>query len=107
MSRIHIDQADLVRFADERVNLKREDATEFREQVWRLRDRLEQFLKDHPDFELRKMLLSGSLAKGTALKSINDIDLACYVSSDKAPQTLSELSNWLAERLRKAFPNFK
>ena len=33
------------------------------------------YLEEHPDFELRKMLLSGSLAKGTALKSISDIDV--------------------------------
>lgn len=107
MSREHVDHADIVRFADERVNLKREDATEYREQVSRLRDRLEDYLKENPDFELRKMLLSGSLAKGTALKSINDIDVACYVSSEKAPAAIPDLIGFLAERLRKAFPNFK
>ena len=53
------------------------------------------------------MLLSGSLAKGTALKSISDIDVACYVSSDSAPEKISELIDWLAKKLEKAFPNFK
>ena len=107
MSRNHIDHNDIARFADERVNLKSEDAAELRDQVWRLRDRLEEYLKEHPDFELSKMLLSGSLAKGTALKSLNDIDVACYVSSDLAPRSISDLINWLADRLRTAFPNFK
>lgn len=107
MGRIHVDHVDIVRFADERVNLKREDAQSIRDQVWRLRDRLEEYLKDHPDFELRKMLLSGSLAKGTALKTLNDVDVACYVSSDRAPQAIGELIQWLAGRLRTAFPNFK
>lgn len=107
MSRKHVDQAEIVRFADEQVNLKREDAAEFREQVGRLRDRLENYLNENPDFELRKMLLSGSLAKGTALKSLNDVDVACYVSSEKAPASVSDLLEFLAERLRKAFPNFK
>src|SRR5271157_5050598 len=74
MSREHVDHGDIVRFADERVNLKRDDATELRAQANRLRDKLEGYLADHPDFELKKMLLSGSLAKGTALKSISDID---------------------------------
>ncbi len=50
-----------------------------------LRDRLETYLADHPDFELRKMLLSGSLAKGTALKSVSDIDVACYIGAVRAP----------------------
>ena len=107
MGRSHIDHADIVRFADERVNLKREDAKEMRDQVWRLRDRLESYLDEHPDFELRKILLSGSLAKGTALKALNDIDVACYVSSDTAPESVGDLINWLAEKLRSAFPNFK
>ena len=107
MSVAYITHADLVRFADERVNLKREDAAELRDQVWRLRKRLENYLTEHPDFELRKMLLSGSLAKGTALKSLNDIDVACYVSSDRAPTESGELAHFLADRLRSAFPNFQ
>lgn len=107
MGREHIGHSDIVRFSDERVNLKREDAKEAREQVWRLRDKLEGYLKEHPDFELRKILLSGSLAKGTALKSLNDIDVACYVAADKAPASIGELIGWLARRLRTAFPNLK
>jgi tRNA nucleotidyltransferase (CCA-adding enzyme) len=107
MSRDHVTHADIVGFADERVNLKRDDATELRAQANRLRERLEGYLDEHPDFELRKMLLSGSLAKGTALKTISDIDVACYVSSASAPHKVSELIDWLAKRLEKAFPNFK
>jgi hypothetical protein len=107
MSREHVDHRDITSFADDHVNLKRDDAKGLREQVWRLRDKLEAYVKDHPDFELKKMLLSGSLAKGTALKSINDIDVACYVSANRAPATLGDLIQFLAEKLRKAFPHFK
>jgi hypothetical protein len=107
MSRDHVAHSDIIRFADERVNLKRDDATELRAQANRLRDRLTGYLEEHPDFELRKMLLSGSLAKGTALKSISDIDVACYVSSASAPHKASELVEWLARRLEKAFSNLK
>jgi tRNA nucleotidyltransferase (CCA-adding enzyme) len=103
----HIGHSDLVRFADERVNLKRDDAIELRAQTNRLRDRLETYLAEHPDFALRKMLLAGSLAKGTALKFISDIDVACYVASDAAPGKLSDLIGWLADRLLSAFPNIK
>jgi tRNA nucleotidyltransferase (CCA-adding enzyme) len=103
----HVGHQDIVRFAEERVNLKRDDATELRDQANRLREKLDAYLDDHPDFELRKMLLSGSLAKGTALKSISDIDVACYVSSDSAPEKISALIDWLAQKLEKAFPNFK
>ena len=107
MSLTHVGHQDIVTFSDERVNLKRDDAKELRRQANTLRDRLENYLEEHPHFELRKMMLSGSLAKGTALKSISDIDVACYVSSDTAPHEIGKLIDWLATRLEKAFPNFK
>jgi len=37
------------------------------------------------------MLLSGSLAKGTALRSLNDIDVACYISGADAPSDVAAL----------------
>lgn len=107
MSREHVGHGDIVRFADARVNLKRDDAVELRAQANRLRDKLEAYLSEHPDFGLKKMLLSGSLAKGTALKSISDIDVACYVASGSAPHAVGDLIDWLAKRLEMAFPNFK
>lgn len=67
---------------------------------------METYLTDHPDFALKKMQLSGSLAKGTALRSLNDIDMAVYVSGSDAPHDVKALLDYLAERLRKAFPNF-
>lgn len=106
MSKEHVNHSDIARFADERVNLKRDDAKELRRQGNLLKERLESYLGDHDHFELRKLLLSGSLAKGTALKSGSDLDLACYVSSDSAPDKISELIDWLAKRLETAFANF-
>jgi hypothetical protein len=106
MSRLHVDHAELVRFAQDRVNLPQDKASEYRAQVKRLRDRLESYLADHPDFTLKKMLLSGSLAKGTSLRTLNDIDVACYISGADAPDDVKTLLEFLAERLRNAFPNF-
>jgi len=107
MSRQHVDHRDIVRFADDRVNLPKEKAGEYRAQARRLRERLEGYLDEHPDFSLKKMLLSGSLAKGTALRSLNDIDVACYIGGADAPTDIAALLEYLAERLRKAFPNFR
>ena len=107
MSRTHVDHRDIVRFAEEKVNLPKDKADEYRAQVRRLREKLEGYLGDHPDFALRKMLLSGSLAKGTALRSLNDIDVAVYVTGSDAPHDLRGLLDYLAERLRKAYPNFR
>jgi hypothetical protein len=88
------------------VNLPKETADEYRGQARRLREKLEGYIAEHPDFTLKKMMVSGSLAKGTALKSLNDIDVACYVSGAQAPHEVQALLDYLAERLRKAFPNF-
>ncbi len=106
MSRLHVSHTDISNWAIDKVNLPKDKATEYREQANRLREKVENYLSEHPDFTLRKMLLSGSLAKGTALRSLNDIDVACYISGADAPQDISKLLDYLAERLRKAFPNF-
>jgi hypothetical protein len=106
MSRQHVDHAAIARFAEDRVNLPRDKALEYRAQAHRLREKLDGYIHEHPDFTLRKMLLSGSLAKGTALRSLNDIDVACYISGASAPHEVDALLHYLAERLRKAFPNF-
>jgi len=106
MSRQHVDHREIVRFAEERVNLPRDKANEYRAQARRLRERLDGYLDEHPDFTLKKMLLSGSLAKGTSLRSLNDIDVACYISGADAPGDVPRLLNYLADRLRNAFANF-
>lgn len=106
MSRDHVGHQEILRFAEERVNLPYDKARDYRAQARRLREKLDGYLDEHPDFTLRKMMLSGSLAKGTALRSLNDIDVACYISGADAPHSIADLLNYLAERLRKAFSNF-
>lgn len=105
MSRVHIDHADIAKFATEKVNLPKDKADRYRAQVRGLRERLDRYLGDNPDFTLRKMLLSGSLAKGTALRTINDIDVGVYVSGDAAPQNLQDLLQYIADSLVTAYPN--
>lgn len=106
MARQHIDHGDIVQFAQDRVNLPKDKADEYRAQARRLRERLEGYLTDHPNFSLKRMMLSGSLAKGTALRSLNDIDVACYISGADAPKDVQALLTYLAEKLRSAYPNF-
>lgn len=106
MARKHIDHADIVAFAKDKVNLPQDKANAYRAQARRLREKLDAYLKEHPDFALKKILLSGSIAKGTALKSLNDIDVACYVAGADTPTEIAELLDYLAERLGTAFPNF-
>lgn len=106
MARAHVDHADIANFAKERVNLPKEKANTFRAQANRLREKLEKYLAEHPEFTLKRLQLSGSLAKGTSLRDLNDIDMAAYISGADAPHEISALLDYLVERLRKAFPNF-
>jgi hypothetical protein len=92
----------LADFAAERVNLKRDAASEYRQQVQRLRDRLKDHIDAHPDYGFVKTRHSGSLAKGTALSTLNDMDLAVYVKAGEAPAAERDLLHWLEERLKEA-----
>jgi tRNA nucleotidyltransferase (CCA-adding enzyme) len=47
------------------------------------------------------MLHAGSVAKGTALSKVNDMDVAVYVRADDAPA--SGLVSWMAQRIRDAY----
>lgn len=105
MSRAHVNHSEIANFAEERVNLPKTNADKYRKQVRGLRERLEKHLSDNPDFTLKKMMLSGSLAKGTALRTLNDIDVAVYVSGSDAPSDVQELLKYLRDKLVQAYPN--
>lgn len=105
MAREHVTHDDIAQFAKDRVNLPKDKADAYRAQATRVREKVIGYINDHPDFKLKKILLSGSLAKGTALRTLNDIDMACYISGSDAPKDLNDLLEYLADKLRKAFPN--
>ena len=100
----HIQHADILSFADERVNLKRERVKKYRDQVQNVRDHIERYIKENPDTGLVKTLLSGSLAKGTALRSLNDVDVALYIKADTAPTEQGKLLEWLRQELMRTYP---
>lgn len=91
-------------FAAERVNLPGDLAQRHRDQVNRLRTALSAKIDEDPDYSLVKMLHAGSVAKGTALRTVNDLDAAIYVRKDDAPGAESQLVPWLADRLFDAAP---
>lgn len=92
-------------FAERRVNLVPEKAAKHRAQVKALRERLEKKINADPDYGLVKMLHAGSVAKGTALTNVHDLDAAVYVKVARAPTgDDAKLVPWLAERLIEANP---
>lgn len=74
---------DLKDYVEDMVYVDSEKVKKYREQVNRLRDNLESYIKENPDFGLVKMLHSGSVRKGTAISTLNDMDVAVYVKSNK------------------------
>jgi len=93
---------DIKNFLDEKVNVKKENIDKYRDQVKRLRENLEDYINEHPEFGLIKMLHSGSVRKGTAIKPINDMDVAVYVKaesvdSDDEDQILNYVRDALVE----------
>jgi tRNA nucleotidyltransferase (CCA-adding enzyme) len=98
-----ITHTELSDFAERTINLPREDAQGQRDKVNFLRERLEKHIEQNPGFSLVKMLHAGSVAKGTALRTVNDLDVAVYVRKDDAPVEEAALVEWVAERLREAY----
>jgi tRNA nucleotidyltransferase (CCA-adding enzyme) len=94
-------------FASERVNLPAETAARHRAQVTALRERLELKIDADPAYGLVKMLHAGSVAKGTALQNVNDLDAAVYVKKLAAPTGSDDVQfvHWLADRLFEANTN--
>lgn len=99
-----IQHSDVAQFANEKVNLGQDRVKKYRDQVNALRDRLAAKISVDPEFDLVKMVHSGSVAKGTALSTINDMDVAVYVRKAAAPTDEDKLINWLADKLREANP---
>jgi hypothetical protein len=98
-----ISHSDLVSFGQERVNLPREQVVAYREQAGNLRDRLERHINLNPNYDLVKVRESGSLPKGTALRSSSDMDLAVYVKRAAAPERTPDLVGWMLGLLRGAY----
>ena len=99
-----ISQADVRLFGEERVNLPGDVAKKRREHVRGFRERLDKWIKENPDSGLVKSYLSGSLAKGTALSVSSDVDVALYIQYEGDRKADRKFVEWIAERIRKAFP---
>jgi hypothetical protein len=100
----YVQHGVLANFARDHVNLSADRVRDYRAQGNRMRDKLEKHISAHPDYALIKMLNAGSVAKGTALATIGDMDLAVYIKRAAAPAGDDELVYWLRARLKEAYP---
>ncbi|WP_438298450.1 CBASS oligonucleotide cyclase [Sporosarcina sp. FA15] len=98
---------DLKNFIEIKVNVKSEKVNEYRKQVNRLRDNLTDYIKENPDFGLVKMLHSGSVRKGTAISTLNDMDVAIYVKPDQVENyTEEQVLTYIKDGLVKAYKRY-
>jgi tRNA nucleotidyltransferase (CCA-adding enzyme) len=100
----YVTHATLARFAESRVNLPKSEVDEHRGQVQRLRDHLDRVIASHDHYKLIKTVHSGSVAKGTALRSVSDMDVAAYLDASQVPAgDEHKLLTALATILRSAY----
>ncbi|PKW18692.1 CBASS oligonucleotide cyclase [Saccharopolyspora spinosa] len=89
-------------FAQSKVNVPAEEAKERRRQVNHLRERLEDYIAAHPDFDLVKLRASGSTAKRTAIRrrsgTGSDADVAAYLRTTDTDIDVSTMLTWLRDR---------
>ena len=91
---------DLQDYVEDKIYVDSEKIKEYRERVKRLRNNLEKYIKDNPDFGLVKMLHSGSVRKGTAINKLNDMDVAVYVNSNNVENcNESQVLNYVRDGL--------
>lgn len=99
---------DIAGFLDERVNLKRDDVTAYRDQIRHLRERLTIYVNEHPDFALIKMLHFGSLAKATAISTLREVDVAVYLRPERlASRELHSVLSTLRDLLIQVYPQME
>ncbi|WP_039798003.1 CBASS oligonucleotide cyclase [Nocardia araoensis] len=106
----HVRHADLAKYAQAKVNVPSDKAKARRTQVAHLRSRLENYIAEHPDYDLVKMRESGSVAKHTAIRAGSDTDVAAYVRASAVggidPEE-SKLLEWLRDRCIEVYGDTK
>ena len=98
-----LSQGDVETFAGNKVNLPKAKRDDYLEKLNTLRSHLSRHIEGHEELGLVKSLISGSVAKGTALRTVHDLDLAVYLKGGVAPHELGNLLPWLRDRLRETF----
>jgi len=102
-----ISNADIARFAEEVVNLKHEAAADYLHQISLLDAQLYLFAIRNPDQGFLHTELHGSLAHGTATKSISKIDIAFYFKPNMSTLTEAELLDHVANCIASACPHIE
>lgn len=105
-SRMEITDSDINTFVETRVNLKKDKVDEYRGQVSCLIENFDDYLSKHEDFSLKKLLHFGSCAKGTAISTTSDLDVAVYLTPDKEGEQIGNILSSIRDCLSEAMTKY-
>lgn len=103
---MEITDSEISTFVETKVNLKKDKVKEYREQVNNLIVNFDDYLSKHEDFSLRKLLHFGSCAKGTAISTTSDLDVAVYLKSDKEGAQIGNILSTIRDCLSEAMTKY-
>lgn len=90
------------------VNLEPDRLARYRDQVRYLREQLTKHVNANPEFGLHKMLHSGSAKKGTAISTLNDMDVAVYLRQGSIQDhELPSVLDYVRDLLIKVYPQME
>lgn len=95
----------IAQFAERFVAIPQDQETKCHELFRRMSARLQEYKEAYPESGLVKLILSGPVAKGIALRTTENLDVALYVTDRLAPSSAGELHAWLLGRLCALFPS--
>ena len=105
-TRMEITDSEIGAFIEARVNLKKDKVTEYRSQVNSLIENFDDYLDKHEDFGLKKLLHFGSCAKGTAISTTSDVDVAVYLEPDKDGEQIGNILSNIRDCLSEAMSKY-
>lgn len=102
-----VTEKDLNDFMEDKVNIKSDKLSEYRQQVTTLVQNLEHKLEEDEEFELKQMKHFGSCEKKTAISHpVSDLDVAVYLTPDKETQKIDDLLPYVRDLLAEAMKQY-
>lgn len=102
-----VTEKDLANFIMKKVNIDEKQWKVCSEQLARFKNNLEEYINANPEFEVIKILNSGSCAKKTAISTLNDMDVAVYLKPDKiSDRNIKNVLGYLRNLLAKAYEKY-
>lgn len=102
-----VTEKNLEDFITKKVNIDKKQWKVCSDQLNRFKNNLEEYINANPEFDVIKILNSGSCAKKTAISTLNDMDVAVYLKPDRVSgRNLKNVLIYLRDLLAKAYEKY-